>query len=78
MLLTVKEGLGEEEARRFRAEILEKYEREGNAYVSTALLWDDGVRDPVETRTVLGLAFSAALNAPMPGVGRASYGIFRM
>ncbi len=78
VLLTVKEGLGEEEARRFRAEILEKYEREGNAYTSTALLWDDGVLDPVETRTVLGLAFSAALNAPMPGVGRAAYGIFRM
>jgi 3-methylcrotonyl-CoA carboxylase beta subunit/propionyl-CoA carboxylase len=78
VLLTVKEGLGEEEARKYRAEILEKYDREGNAYASTALLWDDGVLDPVETRTALGLAFSAALNAPMPGVGRAAYGIFRM
>jgi acetyl-CoA carboxylase carboxyltransferase component len=78
VLLTVKEGLSEEEARRFRAEILEKYEREGDPYTSTALLWDDGILDPIETRTALGLAFSAALNAPMPGVGQASYGIFRM
>jgi len=54
--------------------VLAKYECEGNAYYSTARLWDDGVIDPADTRTVLGLALSAALNAPIaemrPGVYR--------
>lgn len=75
VLLTVKEGLTEEGAARYRAEILDTYEREGSPYTSTGLLWDDGILDPVETRTVLGLAFSATLNAPFPTGG---YGIFRM
>jgi 3-methylcrotonyl-CoA carboxylase beta subunit/propionyl-CoA carboxylase len=75
VLLTVKEGLSETEAARFKAEILDKYDREGSPYTSTALLWDDGILDPVETRTTLGLAFSAALNAPISPV---AYGIFRM
>jgi len=49
-----------------RAPILEKYETEGNPFYSTARLWDDGILDPLQTRTVLGLALSATLNAPMP------------
>jgi len=57
------------------APILAKYEAEGNAYHSTARLWDDGVIDPAETRTVLGLALSAALNAPIEGMHP---GVFRM
>jgi 3-methylcrotonyl-CoA carboxylase beta subunit/propionyl-CoA carboxylase len=63
----------EEEA--IRAPILEKYEREGSPYYSTARLWDDGILDPVETRTALALGLSAAFNAPIPDV---RFGVFRM
>ncbi|MEM7202979.1 MAG: carboxyl transferase domain-containing protein [Planctomycetota bacterium] len=49
-----------------RAPILEKYDREGHPLYSTARLWDDGILDPRQTRNVLGLAFRAALNAPIP------------
>ncbi len=64
-----------EEAAAFKQPILEKYEREGSPYYSTARLWDDGILDPAETRDVLGLALSAALNAPVP---ETAYGVFRM
>jgi len=56
-------------------EIRAKYEAEGNPYHSTARLWDDGVIDPLDTRRVLALGLSAALNAPVPAT---SFGIFRM
>lgn len=56
-------------------EIRKKYEREGNAYYSTARLWDDGIIDPLDTRRVLALGVSAALNAPIP---ETTFGIFRM
>ncbi len=59
----------------FKAPIREQYEHQGNPYYSTARLWDDGVIDPADTRTVLGLALSAAANAPLEPVG---YGVFRM
>jgi acetyl-CoA carboxylase carboxyltransferase component len=59
----------------FEQRILDKYEREGNAYYSTARLWDDGVIDPAQTRDVLALAISAALNAPIP---ETRFGVFRM
>ena len=49
-----------EEEAAIRTPILEKYEREGSPYYSTARLWDDGILDPVETRDALGLALSAA------------------
>ncbi|MEV5328735.1 carboxyl transferase domain-containing protein [Nonomuraea sp. N2-4H] len=52
-----------------------QYEHQGNPYYSTARLWDDGVIDPLDTRTVLGLALSAAANAPLEPAG---FGIFRM
>ncbi|MEU6998534.1 carboxyl transferase domain-containing protein [Nonomuraea sp. NPDC046570] len=52
-----------------------QYEHQGNPYYSTARLWDDGVIDPLDTRTVLGLALSAAANAPLDPIG---YGVFRM
>ena len=58
-----------------RQPILEKYEREGSPYYSTARLWDDGIIDPLDTRDVLALGISAACNAPTPA---ARYGIFRM
>jgi acetyl-CoA carboxylase carboxyltransferase component len=56
-------------------EITATYEREGNPYFSTARLWDDGIIDPLETRRVLALGISAALNAPIP---ETSFGVFRM
>ena len=56
-------------------EIRATYEREGNPYYSTARLWDDGVIDPLDTRRVLALGISAALNAPIP---ETTFGIFRM
>jgi 3-methylcrotonyl-CoA carboxylase beta subunit len=59
----------------FKAGIRDQYERQGNPYYSTARLWDDGVIDPADTRTVLGLALSAAANAPLEPV---RYGVFRM
>ena len=58
-----------------RDPILEKYEREGSPYYSTARLWDDGILDPAETRQALALGLSAAFNAP---VARARFGVFRM
>jgi acetyl-CoA carboxylase carboxyltransferase component len=56
-------------------EIRAKYEAEGNPYYSTARLWDDGVIDPLDTRRVLALGLSAALNAPIP---ETKFGVFRM
>jgi acetyl-CoA carboxylase carboxyltransferase component len=52
-----------------------KYEEEGNPYYSTARLWDDGIIDPLDTRRVLALGLTAALNAPIP---ETTFGIFRM
>ncbi len=65
--------LEEEEA--FRGPIREQYEAQGNPYYSTARLWDDGVIDPADTRTVLGLALDVCANAPLP---ETSFGLFRM
>jgi acetyl-CoA carboxylase carboxyltransferase component len=59
----------------FTAPTLAAYEEEGSPYYSTARLWDDGVIDPVDTRTVLGLGLSAALNAEIPAT---PFGVFRM
>jgi 3-methylcrotonyl-CoA carboxylase beta subunit len=59
----------------FKAPIRAQYEAEGNPYYATARLWDDGIILPGETRRVLALAFSAALNAP---VGETKFGVFRM
>ncbi|MBA3364214.1 MAG: methylcrotonoyl-CoA carboxylase [Actinobacteria bacterium] len=56
-------------------EIRAKYEAEGNPYYSTARLWDDGIIDPLDTRRVLALGISAALNAPIP---ETDFGVFRM
>jgi acetyl-CoA carboxylase carboxyltransferase component len=59
----------------FTAPTLAAYEAEGNPYYSTARLWDDGVIDPMDTRMVLGLGLSAALNAEIP---ETPFGVFRM
>ncbi|MBI5366336.1 MAG: methylcrotonoyl-CoA carboxylase, partial [Planctomycetes bacterium] len=57
--------LSEDEARAIAAPVREKYEREGDPYYGSSLLWDDGVIDPAETRSVVALALSATLNAPV-------------
>ena len=64
-----------EEEAAIRDPILEKYEREGSPYYSTARLWDDGILDPARTRDALALGISMACNAPVP---RAKFGVFRM
>ncbi len=69
-----------EEEDAFKAPVRAQYEEQGNAYYATARLWDDGVIDPLETRTVLGLALTACANAPVPERGPLApgYGVFRM
>ena len=69
-----KEWAAEEEEA-FKAPIREQYEREGHPYYASARLWDDGVIDPADTRKVLGLAISAALNKPVEAT---RFGVFRM
>jgi len=83
VLLTVKKDqlwrkgieLSEEEQEAITNPILEKYEKEGNPYYSTARLWDDGIIDPKDTRLVLALGISASLNAPIP---EPPFALFRM
>jgi 3-methylcrotonyl-CoA carboxylase beta subunit len=63
----------EEEA--FKQPIRDQYERQGHPYYASARLWDDGVIDPAQTRDVLGLGLSAAMNAPIEDT---RFGVFRM
>ncbi len=65
--------VADEEA--FKAPIRDQYETQGHPYYATARLWDDGILDPAETRTVLALSLSAALNRP---IGETRFGVFRM
>jgi acetyl-CoA carboxylase carboxyltransferase component len=67
--------LSSEEEAVIRQPIVEKYEREGSPYYSTARLWDDGVLDPAKTRDALALGLSASYNAP---IGTPRFGVFRM
>jgi 3-methylcrotonyl-CoA carboxylase beta subunit len=73
------EGKGEawsaEQEAAFKAPIREQYEREGHPYYASARLWDDGVIAPSDTRRVLALGLSAAMNAPIP---ETRFGVFRM
>ncbi|KAL5790670.1 hypothetical protein ACOSQ2_005558 [Xanthoceras sorbifolium] len=68
-----KQGIKEEE--KFKAKVVEAYEKEGSAYYSTARLWDDGIIDPADTRKVIGFCLSASLNRPSEDT---KYGVFRM
>jgi 3-methylcrotonyl-CoA carboxylase beta subunit len=70
-----KKAFTAEEEAAIRDPILEKYDREGSPYYSTARLWDDGILDPAATRQALALGLSAAFNAPVPP---AKFGVFRM
>lgn len=70
-----KKAMTKEEVAKFEAPILEKYEREGSAYYSSARLWDDGVIEPHQTRDILGLALKVALNEKPE---ETKFGLFRM
>jgi len=83
VLLTVRldnlrargEAMSDAEQQEFMRPVLEQYGREGDAYYSTARLWDDGIIDPLDTRDILALGISASLNAPVPDT---RFGVFRM
>jgi len=64
-----------EDEETFKAPIRDQYEDQGHPYYATARLWDDGVIDPLDTRTVVGLSLSACAGAPLEPV---NYGVFRM
>ncbi|MGE4221229.1 MAG: carboxyl transferase domain-containing protein [Alphaproteobacteria bacterium] len=64
-----------EQEEAFKAPIRAQYETQGHPYYASARLWDDGIVDPAETRTVLALGLSAALNAPIEPT---RFGVFRM
>jgi 3-methylcrotonyl-CoA carboxylase beta subunit len=66
-------SVADEEA--FKAPIREQYETQGHPFYATARLWDDGIIDPADTRRVLALGLSAALNAPIEPT---RFGVFRM
>ena len=61
------------EEKRFKAKVVEAYEKEGSSYYSTARLWDDGIIDPADTRKIIGLCISASLNCPAEDT---RYGVF--
>lgn len=69
------EPWSETQAQAFKQPHLERYEQQGHPYYASARLWDDGIIDPADTRDVLGLAISVALNAPIPD---SQFGVFRM
>ena len=76
VLATVRGRFGSaQEEELFKAPIREQYEAKGHPYYATARLWDDGIIDPADTRRVLGLSLSAALNAPITPT---RFGVFRM
>lgn len=74
VLSTVRQGGGGGDEK-FKQRIRAQYETQGHPYYASARLWDDGVIDPAQTRTVLGLALSAAHNAP---ARETRFGVFRM
>ncbi|HEY9254986.1 MAG TPA: carboxyl transferase domain-containing protein, partial [Stenotrophomonas sp.] len=63
------------EEEQFKAPIRAQFEQQGHPYYASARLWDDGVIDPADTRRVLALGLSAALNAPAQAT---RFGVFRL
>lgn len=74
-LLKQGKEVTEEMVNEMKRPIVAKYEAEAHPYFSSARLWDDGVIDPADTRRILGLSLSSALNAPVP---ETKFGVFRM
>jgi 3-methylcrotonyl-CoA carboxylase beta subunit len=75
VLAAVRSPRDETPEEEFKDRIRAQYEHQGHPYYSTARIWDDGVIDPADTRTVLGLALSTAANAPLADP---AFGVFRM
>ncbi|CAA6605853.1 Carboxyl transferase [Rhodospirillaceae bacterium LM-1] len=69
------ESWSKEDEEAFKAPIRSQYETQGHPYYASARLWDDGIIDPADSRMVLALSLSAALNAPIP---QTPFGVFRM
>ncbi|MBD3289196.1 methylcrotonoyl-CoA carboxylase [candidate division KSB1 bacterium] len=67
--------MSQQEQDEFMKPTLEKYNNESSAYYSTANLWDDGIIDPLDTRTAIALGIAMSLNAPIPDQ---KFGVFRM
>lgn len=70
-----KDEMSENEVSDFQKPILDKYEKEGSAYYSTARIWDDGIILPTQTRDHLGMALAVAHNKD---IEETNFGIFRM
>ncbi len=70
-----KSLMSDEEVSKFKQPILDKYEKEGSPYYSSARIWDDGVIDPAQTRDILGLCLSVTHNEEFPDP---RWGVFRM
>jgi len=68
--------LSTEEEAAIKQPILDQFGQQSHPYYSSARLWDDGVIDPADTRRVLALGISAALNQPIPD--KPQFGVFRM
>lgn len=69
------EGWSADQEQALKQPIIDNYEHQGHPYYASARLWDDGIIDPADTRQILGLAISAALNKP---IEETKFGIFRM
>jgi 3-methylcrotonyl-CoA carboxylase beta subunit len=69
------EKITAEEKEKIRRPIIKKYEDEGSAYYSSSRLWDDGIIEPAQTRTILGISISMSLNRKFD---KPQYGVFRM
>ncbi|TVP60275.1 MAG: methylcrotonoyl-CoA carboxylase [Halomonadaceae bacterium] len=65
----------DEEEKQFKQPIIDQFETQSHPYYASARLWDDGIIDPAQTREVIALGLSAALNAPIPAT---EFGVFRM
>lgn len=70
-----KKKWSKEQEESFKKPIRDKYEREGQPYYSSARLWDDGIIDPADSRKVLGLSLSVAMNSTPE---ETKFGVFRM
>ena len=84
VLTTVRQGgleakgkspMSEKEVEEFQKPILDKYEKEGSAYYSSARIWDDGIIEPHKTRETLGLALAVTHNKE---IEKTNFGVFRM
>jgi 3-methylcrotonyl-CoA carboxylase beta subunit len=69
------ESWSEQDEAGFKTPIRDQYESQGHPYYASARLWDDGIIDPADSRLVLGLGLTAALNAPIEST---EFGVFRM